>query len=280
MLAPPFAALYDTLMRQEAHAIRSSAPFPIPHPPPIMANQSTIKQSRPLPTPHRLLPTPHKPIPSRLPIPTQTEPIARSAPISDRRKALAEPNERHTAIFQEFVGFASVSKHSALASIPAPAALRNTFHFLQSRSMRILWKRGDIKAGCAKLALRLDTEWPEWALSRTNVFGLLLSEMFDEFYYYLEDQPNNTSNNSFFVEFEKHLMLEAEYRHRSDWWTSRRLRPSAWCNNETKGDTIIYPGHPFHVPKGVIVSWRRYHLVMVARRLKAEDATKEGYVYI
>ncbi|KAG8699211.1 hypothetical protein FRC09_006753 [Ceratobasidium sp. 395] len=280
MLAPPFAALYDTLMRQEAPAIRFSSPFPTQHRPPTMVNRPAIIQSRPLPTPHRPLPTPHKPIPSHLPFPTQTEPIVRNAPKSDRRKALAKPNERHVAIFQEFVGFASVSKHSALASTPPSAALRNTFQFLQSRSMRILWKRGDIKAGCAKLALRLDTEWPEWALSRTNVFGLLLSEIFDEFYYYLEDQPNNAFNNGFFVEFEKHLMLEAEYRHRSEWWSNRRLRPSAWCNDGAKGDTIIYPGHPFHVPKGVIVSWRRFHLVMVARRLKAEDATKEGYVYI
>ncbi|KAG9121876.1 hypothetical protein FRC07_001977 [Ceratobasidium sp. 392] len=189
-------------------------------------------------------------------------------------------NKHHIAIFKEFVELASVPNHPALATIPPPGALRNTFHFLQSRPMRILWKRGDMKTGCAKLALRLDTEWPEWALTRTNVLGLLLSDIFAEFYYYLEDQPNNTPNNDFYIRFERRLMREAEYRHNSTWWDTRRLQPSAWCSEEMEGGVIIYPGHPFHTPKNMLISWRRFHLVMVARKLKPEDATREGYVYV
>ncbi|KAG8765733.1 hypothetical protein FRC12_007343, partial [Ceratobasidium sp. 428] len=117
-------------------------------------------------------------------------------------------------------------------------------------------------------------------LTRTNVIGLLLSEIFTEFYYYLEDQPNNTPNNLFFIRFEKHLMREAENRHRSEWWAGRKLQPLVWYDKEMEGGTMVYPGHPFHAPKGTTVSWRRFHLVMVARKLRPADATKEGYVYL
>ncbi|KAG8740763.1 hypothetical protein FRC10_003921 [Ceratobasidium sp. 414] len=194
-------------------------------------------------------------------------------------KPLLRENTNH-AIFHEFMELASIPNHPALAAVPPPEALRKTFQFLQSRPMRLLWKRGDMKAGCARLALRLDVEWPEWALTRTNVFGLLLSDLFAEFYYYLEGQPNNTPNNLFYIRFEKHLIREAERRHDNRWWASQRLQPLAWCDPEMDRSVRMYPGHPFHAPKNTLVSWRRFHLVMMARKLKPEDATKEGFVYV
>ncbi|KAG8684903.1 hypothetical protein FRC09_015074 [Ceratobasidium sp. 395] len=288
MLPPPFAALIGPIMQQDPPLLNyRSAPFygynysflGI-----LEENQGLCGQSRPistpiqpLPTPNRPLPIPHNPVqPLRQPVPGQ-----RRLPVpGERSKDLPEVEKRRITIFQEFIQLASASNHPAFAAVPPPEALRKTFHFLQTRSMRILWKRGDMRAGCAKLALRLDTEWPEWALTRTNVVGLLLSKIFDEFYYYLEDQPNNTPNNLFFIRFEKHLMGEAEYRHRSEWWAGRRLQPSAWCDRGMERGTMVYPGHPFHAPKGTTVSWRRFHLVMVARKLRPADVTKEGYVYL
>ncbi|QRV77991.1 hypothetical protein RhiJN_06006 [Ceratobasidium sp. AG-Ba] len=190
------------------------------------------------------------------------------------------PHPRNEFIFSEYMSLASTANHSAFAAVPNPEMLRKTHAFLQSRPMRIHWKRGEMKTGCAKLALRLDMEWPEWAMSRTNVFGLLLSPIFDEFYYYLEDQPNHDPSNPLYVKFEQCLMRQGEYRHRTQWWATKRLPMPGWCDREMPGGTTIYVGHPYQNSKGITISWRRIHLAMIARRLKAEDAASEGYVYV
>jgi hypothetical protein len=89
---------------------------------------------------------------------------------------------RENAIYLEFTELASVPNHPAFTSVPQASSLPKTSQFLQSRPARVLWKRGDMRAGCAKLALRLDIEWPDWAvrshlelLSYSGLIKFLLS---------------------------------------------------------------------------------------------------------
>lgn len=73
---------------------------------------------------------------------------------------------RKQQIFLECKEFASVPNHPAFASIPKPWQFPNTQRFLTDHNnIHALWDRSDIRKGVKELALQLDAEWPEWAVS-------------------------------------------------------------------------------------------------------------------
>jgi hypothetical protein len=82
-----------------------------------------------------------------------------------------ETRRRNKAIFQEYAELASIRNHFAFAAVPHTSKFPKTTQFLEIPNVKDLWSQGNMQAGVAELALRLDLEWPDWAVSRSIIFG-------------------------------------------------------------------------------------------------------------
>ncbi|KAG8680102.1 hypothetical protein FRC08_016534 [Ceratobasidium sp. 394] len=175
---------------------------------------------------------------------------------------------RRQAIFDEFLQLASAPDHPAFSSIPPLPPFENGI---------VNESELDPPSYAASFSNTLDVQWPNWALTRTNVLGVILSDALRNCPLYRNDLPR-PSYDLVGVRFEKQLFLEAYARHDIDWWVSRRLAPTAWCRpKEAMNDLIMYPGHPFRTagPKDLI-TWRAGFLRSPSRRQTEE----EDYVFV
>ncbi|KAG9082586.1 hypothetical protein FS749_006743 [Ceratobasidium sp. UAMH 11750] len=143
---------------------------------------------------------------------------------------------RRQAIFEEVLQLASTPNHPAFSSIPRLSPFENG---LPNKA------EPGVHSYTARFVTTLDIQWPDWALTRTNVLGVILSDALRNCPLYCNDLPRPGYDLAG-VRFEKQLFLQAFARHDIDWWISRRLAPTAWCRpKEAMNDLIMYPGHPF-----------------------------------
>ncbi|CAE6427698.1 unnamed protein product [Rhizoctonia solani] len=191
---------------------------------------------------------------------------------------------RRQYIFAECKEFASVPNHPALASIPKPRQFPDTQRFLAERdNVYALWDRTDIQKGVKELALQLDAEWPEWAATRTNAFGIIISDLFTHFLARLSALPTHAKSGTVTSEFEQHLFVEAEARHTLEYWHKIGTPPPAWFHLSKDGEkVIINPGQPTTSEANGKPSWRSCHETMKSggSRLIAEGPLEGEWVYV
>lgn len=72
----------------------------------------------------------------------------------------------------QFTQLASVPNHPYLSHVPPLPEFASTHWFLLCDGTRKIWEEGNLVGGVEWLALKLDREWPEWAVSAST---LLLS---------------------------------------------------------------------------------------------------------
>lgn len=81
---------------------------------------------------------------------------------------LSRPNQaqwKSENLFAHFNELSSVRDHPALAHIPPASAFPKTNWFLIADGTRTIWDSGNLASGVQMFALKLDREWPEWAVS-------------------------------------------------------------------------------------------------------------------
>ncbi|QRV77948.1 hypothetical protein RhiJN_05963 [Ceratobasidium sp. AG-Ba] len=194
---------------------------------------------------------------------------------------------RNKAIFREYIEVASVRHHPALAAVPHPARLRRTREFLKSPgSRKSAWNKTDMCLAVTELAYCLDIDWPEWSMTRTNVFGLILSDLFRDFVPWLEQLPTHARLKSSLVGvlFEKYLFAAAHERHYTKYYYKKsRARPDwfglAYADDKARMDV----GHPAVTVdrKKRVVSWRAYQEAALAQVSWYKHVVPEDeYVYV
>lgn len=121
------------------------------------------------------------------------------------------------------------------------------------------------------LLARLAPTWIVTQANSTNVLGLLLSDLFADFYPWLKSLRVNqlTVASTVTLRFEQQLFAQAQLRHTWDWWklnhktnSRMRFRPLL-MGGSTK---IVIAGHPVDETTKQSCSWREYY----------ERASKEG----
>ncbi|CAE6437678.1 unnamed protein product [Rhizoctonia solani] len=165
-------------------------------------------------------------------------------------------------LFTRFCEFASTPNHPALAHIPPATSFPQTQWLLRSEKKQKVWMKECMIDGVEMLAQALDRDWPEWAANSTNVLGLLLSDLFIDFYPWLENLPVHQTSCSTLLRFERHMFSHAQLRHTWDWWRYNRqttpaacFRPSLTGNNEK----VEMPRHPVISRSRATYTWRCYH---------------------
>ncbi|KAH7339003.1 hypothetical protein B0J17DRAFT_628357 [Rhizoctonia solani] len=191
---------------------------------------------------------------------------------------------RKQQIFVECKKFASVPNHPAFASIPKPWQFPNTQRFLTNHNnIYVLWDKTDIRKGVKELALQLDTEWPEWAATRTNAFGIVISDLFAQFLSWLGSLPTHSKSGTIGSEFEQLLFAEAEARHTLGYWCKAGTPPPSWFHLSKNGEKVmINPGQPVIPKANGKPSWRYYHEMMKSDGswMVVEALPEGGWVYV
>ncbi|KAG8678968.1 hypothetical protein FRC08_017337 [Ceratobasidium sp. 394] len=197
-----------------------------------------------------------------------------------------ETRARNKAIFQEYTEIASIRHHPALAAAPHPTTLRMTNQYLKCPLAREGWKKSDMRAAVAQLAACLDIDWPEWAFTRTNVLGLILSNLFLDFVPWLERLPihSKSKSNLIGVCFEKQLFAAAHERHFTKHWEHRgRVRPDWFQLNYSEDKARMDVGHPM-VKMGtnrMMISWRAYQEAALQNvSWFSHIVPEDSYVYV
>lgn len=67
-------------------------------------------------------------------------------------------------LFSYFAELCNVRNHPDLAHIPPMSAFPKTYWYLLADGTRTIWDSGNLSSGVEMLALKLDREWPEWAV--------------------------------------------------------------------------------------------------------------------
>ncbi|KAF8600403.1 hypothetical protein BDV93DRAFT_559379 [Ceratobasidium sp. AG-I] len=188
-----------------------------------------------------------------------------------------ETRRRNKAIYLEYAELAAVDNHPAIVAI-AVKLFPYTRQFLQDPKNSRIWETVDIQPAVEQVALRLDRDWPDWAASRTNVFGVVLSDLFYWFFPWLEALPSKKHAINAGMRFERHLFAQAEARQSIDWWKERNTQPAPWFRISETGERMrIYAGHPVMQMKAR--SWRYYQQYMVAKGAM-KVVPEEGWVYV
>lgn len=194
-----------------------------------------------------------------------------------------ESRLRKQAMFLEFKELAAIRSHPAFEAVPRPWDLPKTRNFIEDTMNIDIWNRYDIRYGVKTLASRLDEEWSDWAATRTNVFGLLLSDLFSRFMPWLEQLPAHVNAADIGVRFERYFFAEAELRHTLEFWCKANTPPPGWFHlSGKKAKVMMNPGNPV-IPKAkCIPSWRYYHEMMMTDNswLVVEAIPEGGWVYV
>ncbi|KAF8751846.1 hypothetical protein RHS01_08317 [Rhizoctonia solani] len=103
-------------------------------------------------------------------------------------------------LFTRFCELASAPSHPAFAHIPPPTSFPQTQWLLRSNSSR-----------------------------STNVLGLLLSDLFVDFYPWLENLAVHQTSCSTLLRFERHMFNQAQLRHTWQWWRHNRQTTPGAC---------------------------------------------------
>ncbi|KAF8746453.1 hypothetical protein RHS02_00681, partial [Rhizoctonia solani] len=191
---------------------------------------------------------------------------------------------RKQQIFIEYKEFASVPNHPAFTDIPKPWQFPNTQSFLtRHENIHALWDCSDIRKGIKELAQHLDSDWPEWAATRTNAFGTIISDLFAHFLSWLNSLPAHARSGNVGSAFEQHLFAEAEARHTLEFWCDSGVPPPSWFHLSQKAEKwIMNPGQPV-IPKAKgRPSWRYYHEMMKSDGswTVVEALPEGGWVYV
>ncbi|KAG8726344.1 hypothetical protein FRC11_000336, partial [Ceratobasidium sp. 423] len=116
----------------------------------------------------------------------------------------------------------------------------------------------------------------------TNVLGLLLSDLFADFYPWLENLPVNKTSCSTLLRFERHMFNQAQLRHRWDWWRhNRQTTPAACFRPSLSGDNskVEMPQHPVNSRTRVTYTWRGYHELERRKECHGE-VMEDGWVVL
>ncbi|KAB5588598.1 hypothetical protein CTheo_7964 [Ceratobasidium theobromae] len=165
-------------------------------------------------------------------------------------------------LFAHFSELASVQNHPALAHVPPMTSFPQTRWFLLSNEPRKIWETDGLIGGIQLLTRNLDREWPEWAANNTNVLGILLSDLFADFFPWLEKLPVNRYSFTTAIRFERHLFAEAQLRHTWEWWRSNhKLTPNACFRPSLTGKKvkIVMAEHAVHSRTRRTYTWRGYY---------------------
>ncbi|KAB5592561.1 hypothetical protein CTheo_4028 [Ceratobasidium theobromae] len=202
--------------------------------------------------------------------------------LSNNKDSSEWATENLSAQFSELT---SVPNHPALAHIPPPSSFPQTRWFLNAANTRQAWIEGDLTGGVEWLALKLDKDWPEWAANTTNVLGLLLSDLFADFYPWLRNLRVNRLSvmSTVTLRFEQQLFAQAQLRHTWDWWklnykTNPRVcfRPSLVGANRK----ITIAGHPVDKTMKLPCSWREYYERVSKEARYGEKMTEGDWVVV
>lgn len=75
-----------------------------------------------------------------------------------------ESRRRNQAIYLEYAELGAVENHPAMTARPPAWKFDRTDEFLTNLKNRGLWESADIEPAVEQVALRLDQDWPDWAV--------------------------------------------------------------------------------------------------------------------
>jgi hypothetical protein len=119
--------------------------------------------------------------------------------------------------------------------------------------------------------------------TRTNVFGLLLSDLFGRFIPWLKTLLIHIKSTDVCARFERYFFSEAESRHTLQFWCHTNTPPPDWFHlSKNGGKVIMDPGHPVILKTKGVPSWRDYHGMMMSdKSWQVVEALPEGgWVYV
>ncbi|CCO35170.1 hypothetical protein BN14_09285 [Rhizoctonia solani AG-1 IB] len=164
-------------------------------------------------------------------------------------------------LFTRFCELASTPNHPALAHIPPPTSFPQTQWLLNSESKQKVWMKENMMGGIEMLTHALDQDWPEWAANSTNVLGLLLSDLFRDFYPWLAKLPAHQISCSTLLRFERHMFNQAQLRHTWEWWRQNRQISPGTCFRPSlsgKNEKVVMARHAVNTKTRVTYTWRAY----------------------
>jgi hypothetical protein len=126
-----------------------------------MTSLITAHQLSPLQLSHHL--NPHIDISQRRI--TSSHPSNMVSPTSLLSKPKESASWESHNLFARFSELSSVPNHPALTHVPPMTSFPQTQWFLLADESRKIWEKGDMVRGVEMLALKLDREWPDWAVS-------------------------------------------------------------------------------------------------------------------
>ncbi|CAE6435787.1 unnamed protein product [Rhizoctonia solani] len=185
-------------------------------------------------------------------------------------------------LFTRFCELASTPNHPALAHIPPATSFPQTQWLLHSESKQKVWMNENMMGGIEMLTHTLDQDWPEWAANRTNVLGLLLSDLFRDFYPWLESLPVHQTSCSTLLRFERHMFNQAQLRHTWEWWRHNRHTTPGTCFRSSltgSNNKVLMPRHPVNSRSRVTYTWRGYCEVESKKECRGE-VTEEDWVLV
>ncbi|CAE6461674.1 unnamed protein product [Rhizoctonia solani] len=186
-------------------------------------------------------------------------------------------------LFTRFCELASTPNHPALAHIPPSTSFPQTQWLLKSERKQKVWMKECMIDGIEMLTRTLDQDWPEWAANSTNVLGLLLSELFADFYPWLESLPANQTSCSTLLRFERHMFHYAQLRHTWEWWRHNRQTAPAVCFRPSltgKNDKVEMARHPVNSRSRVTYTWRGYSEVESRKEWNGDEVMEEDWVVL
>ncbi|CUA74263.1 hypothetical protein RSOLAG22IIIB_11074 [Rhizoctonia solani] len=206
--------------------------------------------------------------------------MASPNPIIKQKQALGW-NYHH--LFTRFCELASTPKHSAFAGIPPAASFIQTQWLLQSEKKQKVWMKESMMGGIEMLTEALDRDWPAWAANSTNVLGLLLSDLFSDFYPWLENLAVNQTSCSTLLRFERHMFNQAQLRHTWEWWRRHRQTTPCACFRPSltgKNEKVEMPMHPVNSRTRVTYTWRGYYELEPKKEYTGGEMTEGDWVVL
>ncbi|CAE7106548.1 unnamed protein product [Rhizoctonia solani] len=186
-------------------------------------------------------------------------------------------------LFSRFCELASTPNHSTFAHIPPTSSFTQTQWLLKSEKKQKVWKKESMMDGIEMLTRALDRDWPGWAADSTNVLGLLLSDLFIDFYPWLENLPVNQTSCSTLLRFERHMFNQAQLRHTWDWWRYYRQTTPCACFRPSltgRNDKVEMPSHPVDSRTRVTYTWRGYYELESKKEIDRGEMAEDEWVLL